>query len=280
MGPSKGMRLMDSAAEAATMPSVSGGCSSSTDNTVMITWISLCIPLGKRGRILRSVRRADRMASVPGRPSRRKKLPGILPTAYSLSSNSTVNGRKSIPSRRCSDITAVASNMVSPHVMVTAPCACCARRPVSITIVWPPISPVTANGFISALIVSVVVITRVFSTSLLRFGVLASHASYQCQAGDILCQKWATRSRSAEIGGVGSPDFLYPVLRFFHTGSASFLAQYVRRPGGIRFRHFSGCYRTFRSAVAHCSTPYTYKGDSRFGRCRKTMASMGLFYNG
>ena len=115
--------------------------------------------------MLRSVRRADRMASVPGRPSRRKKLPGILPTAYSRSSNSTVRGRKSIPSRAWSDITAVASRMVSPQVMVTAPWACWASRPVSRVMGCPPISPSMEKGFINSWAASIVVITAVLSTS-------------------------------------------------------------------------------------------------------------------
>lgn len=39
------------------------------------------------------------MASVVGRPSRRKNEPGMRPAAYIRSSTSTVSGKKSKPSR-------------------------------------------------------------------------------------------------------------------------------------------------------------------------------------
>ena len=39
------------------------------------------------------------MASVDGRPSRRKNEPGMRPAAYMRSSTSTVSGKKSKPSR-------------------------------------------------------------------------------------------------------------------------------------------------------------------------------------
>src|SRR5215207_7986959 len=43
--------------------------------------------------------RQVRMARSVGRPSRRKKLPGMRPAAYMRSSTSTVRGKKSMPSR-------------------------------------------------------------------------------------------------------------------------------------------------------------------------------------
>ena len=61
----------------------------------MTTWTSLRRPLVKVGRSGRSMSRQVRIASVDGRPSRRKKLPGILPAAYIRSSTSTVSGKKS-----------------------------------------------------------------------------------------------------------------------------------------------------------------------------------------
>src|SRR5439155_1290650 len=44
-------------------------------------WTSFRKPFGKSGRIGRSVRRAVRMPSSEGRPSRRGNEPGILPAA-------------------------------------------------------------------------------------------------------------------------------------------------------------------------------------------------------
>ena len=75
---------------------------------------SLRMPFGKSGRSGRSVRRALRIASVLGRPSRRKKEPGILPTAYIFSSKSMVSGKKSMPGRGWRAIVAVQSTTVSP----------------------------------------------------------------------------------------------------------------------------------------------------------------------
>ena len=45
----------------------------------------ICL-LSNRGRIGRSIRRAQRIAEFPGRPSRRRNPRGILPTAYIFSS--------------------------------------------------------------------------------------------------------------------------------------------------------------------------------------------------
>ena len=81
IGPSKGMSDIVSAAEAPLIAGMSRGFSMSADSGVMMTWTSLRNPFGKRGRTGLSVRRSMRMASVLGLPSRRKKLPGILPLA-------------------------------------------------------------------------------------------------------------------------------------------------------------------------------------------------------
>ncbi len=80
----------------------------------MMIWTSFRKPFGKSGRIGRSVSRQERIASVLGRPSLRKKLPGILPIAYRRSSKSTVSGKKSMPSRGLSLTQTVASSTVSP----------------------------------------------------------------------------------------------------------------------------------------------------------------------
>src|SRR5206468_3454001 len=83
------------------------------------------------------ISRAVRIAVSDGRPSRRKKPPGILPAAYMRSSTSTVNGKKSMPSRGF-DVVHVASTWVSPRVSTHAPCACRASLPTSTDISAPP----------------------------------------------------------------------------------------------------------------------------------------------
>jgi hypothetical protein len=81
------------------------------------------------------------VAFSPALPSRRKKLPGILPAAYIRSSTSTVSGRKS--TSRWAPAVAVASTSVSPAVTTTAPLACRASLPVSNAISLPPTSTET-----------------------------------------------------------------------------------------------------------------------------------------
>ena len=63
----------------------------------MMTCTSLRMSLANSGRSGRSVRRAVRMASSVGRPSRRKNEPGMRPPAYMRSSYSTESGKKSMP---------------------------------------------------------------------------------------------------------------------------------------------------------------------------------------
>ena len=105
------------------------------------SWVSRVQPLGKSGRSGRSIMRAVRVAFSPARPSRRKKLPGILPAAYMRSSTSTVSGRKS--TSRWLPAVAVHSTFVSPAVTTTEPDACLAYLPVSNSIEVPPISTET-----------------------------------------------------------------------------------------------------------------------------------------
>src|SRR5580700_11195057 len=85
--------------------------------------------------------RAVSVAFSPGRPSRLKNEPGILPVAYMRSSTSTVKGRKS--TSRSEPATAVARTMVSPWRTTTAPEACLAILPVSNEISLPAISTET-----------------------------------------------------------------------------------------------------------------------------------------
>ena len=113
IGPSNGISEMESAAEAPIMARGSNGFSWSDDRGVSMTWTSFLKPFGKRGRTGLSVILAMRMALVLGRPSRRKKLPGIFPLAYILSSKSTDNGKKSMPVLGL-DMVAVASITLSP----------------------------------------------------------------------------------------------------------------------------------------------------------------------
>ena len=80
-GPLNGIWDTDNAADAPMMPRMSGWFSWSAERTVVMICTSFRIPLGKRGRRGRSVSRAASVASVVGRPSRRKKLPGMRPTA-------------------------------------------------------------------------------------------------------------------------------------------------------------------------------------------------------
>ncbi len=63
--------------------------------TVTTTWISLRRPSTNDGRSGRSINRQVRIASVDGRPSRRKNEPGMRPAAYIRSSTSIVSGKKS-----------------------------------------------------------------------------------------------------------------------------------------------------------------------------------------
>src|SRR3954447_24591364 len=85
--------------------------------------------------------RAVSVAFSPERPSRRKKLPGILPAAYMRSSTSTVRGRKS--TSRTLPAVAVERTLVSPAVTTTEPLACLASLPVSNSIRLPPTSTET-----------------------------------------------------------------------------------------------------------------------------------------
>ena len=118
------------AREAPLIESISNGFSRSADNGVVIIWTSLRKPFGKSGLNGLSVRRHISMASVLGRPSLLKKLPGILPRAYILSSKSIVKGKKSSHGL-AADSVAVTSMMESPYLNVADPFAFFANFPVS-----------------------------------------------------------------------------------------------------------------------------------------------------
>ncbi len=85
-GPAWGMSLIASASDAPVTASVVGSCSWSALTTVAMIWTSLRKSLGKSGRSGRSIMRLASTPASLGRPSRRGKLPGTRPTAYSFSS--------------------------------------------------------------------------------------------------------------------------------------------------------------------------------------------------
>ena len=147
IGPENGRPEICVEALAALMASTSYWWSGFSENTEMTTWTSLRRPFLKVGRSGRSIRRQVRMASVEGRPSRRKKLPGILPMAYMRSSTSTVSGKKSNWSLGCLPADVVDNSIVSSsRYAVTAPPACLARRPVSKRTVRVPKEPLSMTA--------------------------------------------------------------------------------------------------------------------------------------
>ncbi len=97
IGPSNGAFEMCSAADAAFTARMSYSFSWSADHAETTICTSFRKPFGQSGRMGRSTRRAVRMPSSEGRPSRRGNEPGILPAAYRRSSKSTVSGKKSMP---------------------------------------------------------------------------------------------------------------------------------------------------------------------------------------
>ena len=72
IGPMKGAPESVSAAEAATMATMSGSFSWSCDSTVMITWVSQRQPSANSGRIGRSIRREVSVSFSVGPRSRLK----------------------------------------------------------------------------------------------------------------------------------------------------------------------------------------------------------------
>ena len=94
-GPENGSPEIWVDADAALMASTSYRSLGSRLRMVTTTWISLRRPEMNVGRSGRSIRRQVRIASVDGRPSRRKNEPGMRPAAYIRSSTSIVKGKKS-----------------------------------------------------------------------------------------------------------------------------------------------------------------------------------------
>ena len=94
-GPENGIPEICVDADAALIASTSYRSLGSRLRMVTTTWISLRRPEMKVGRSGLSISRQVRIASVEGRPSRRKNEPGMRPAAYIRSSTSIVNGKKS-----------------------------------------------------------------------------------------------------------------------------------------------------------------------------------------
>ena len=113
MGPSNGILEMVKAAEAPKPAKTSGSFSLSMESTVAMIWVSFRNPSGNRGRMGRSIRRADRISFSLGRPSRLIKPPGIFPAEKVFSRYSMVSGKKSRLSLGSSAATAVTSTTVS-----------------------------------------------------------------------------------------------------------------------------------------------------------------------
>ena len=136
IGPENGSPASRVDSEAALMATTSYRCSGLSARIVSTTCTSLRRPLTNEGRSGRSISRQVRMASSDGRPSRRKKEPGIRPSAYIRSSTSTVSGKKSSPSLGCLPAVVADRTTVSSSRVATAePAARRARRPVSNLIV-------------------------------------------------------------------------------------------------------------------------------------------------
>ena len=94
-GPENGRPEIWVDADAALIASTSYRSLGSRLRIVTTTWISLRRPAMNVGRSGRSISRQVRIASVEGRPSRRKNEPGMRPAAYIRSSTSIVSGKKS-----------------------------------------------------------------------------------------------------------------------------------------------------------------------------------------
>jgi len=86
IGPMKGMLDMDNAIDVPIIAAISDGQLGSADITVAVICTSFLNPSGNKGRIVLSIKREVRIAFSLGLPSRLINPPGILPTAYNLSS--------------------------------------------------------------------------------------------------------------------------------------------------------------------------------------------------
>ena len=138
IGPLNGISDTHNAQDAPIIAANSGALSCSKLKTVAIICTSFRKPSGNNGRIGRSINLAHKIPDSCGLPSRLINPPGIFPPAYIFSSKSTVNGKKSAPSRGSFDAVAQTKTTVSPYRTSTAPFACLAILPFSMTSLRPP----------------------------------------------------------------------------------------------------------------------------------------------
>ena len=137
IGPWKGMSDTASAADAASPASASGIMSFSAEIRLIVTNTSAWKSSGKRGRSALSTSREIRISLSPGLASLLRKPPGKRPDAAYFSLYSTDSGMKSVSSFASLAATTVARSIVLPILTTTAPSACLASLPVSITIDRP-----------------------------------------------------------------------------------------------------------------------------------------------
>ena len=94
IGPCHGIGEMATAHDAAISATIAASFSPSTASAVTTTCTSFLMVSSNSGRIERSIKRPERMASSLGRPSRLiKRDPFIFPAAYKRSSKSTMSGK-------------------------------------------------------------------------------------------------------------------------------------------------------------------------------------------
>ena len=137
IGPSNGICEILVASEDPNIAANSGELSVSTDKTVLTTCTSFLKSSGNIGLIGLSIILAAKVAASVGLPSLLINPPGILPTEYNFSWYKTISGKKSDKIFALSDTTAVDKITVSPYLTKTAPSACFAYSPCSITSFLP-----------------------------------------------------------------------------------------------------------------------------------------------
>ena len=155
------MEEIERAIDEPIIANTSGATSGSTERTVATTCTSFLNPFGNNGLIGRSINLEVKIAFSEGLPSLLMKPPGILPTEYNLSSKSTLNGKKSIPSRGKAEFVAVTNTTVSPQLTKHAPFANSATFPIS------TLSCLFPNGISKILLIIALLFKTILLSSLL-----------------------------------------------------------------------------------------------------------------
>ena len=114
VGPLNGISEIAKAVAAPIIAATSGELSCSTQRTVAVTTTSFLKSFGNNGLNGLSIALAVSIALSVGFPSLFKNPPGIFPTEYNFSSNSTDNGKKSIPSFGSFEAVTFTNTHVSP----------------------------------------------------------------------------------------------------------------------------------------------------------------------